>query len=135
MLLTPWFSRYITNAHLFSPVRNSGLSKKEEMERKKELVSRPIVSPACGQITDFSPTIVLYTAQYDHLSRDTEALRERFKQEPKIKLYGRKVLGVGHGWDQMVKKGKIGYKERDEAYDVAAKMIAMVGGLDVTISS
>jgi len=135
MVLSPWFSKYITNAHLFSPVRNSGLSKKEEMERKEELVSRPIVSPACGEITDFSPIIVLYTAQYDHLSRDSEVLRDRFNKEPKIKLYGRKVMGVGHAWDQLVKKGQIGYKERDEAYDDAAKMIAMVGGLDVAISS
>jgi acetyl esterase/lipase len=135
MVLPLWFSKYITRAHLFSPVRNSGLSKDEEMNRKKELIARPSVSPACGETTDFSPIVVLYTAEYDHLSRETEKLRERFAQEPKIKLYGRKIIGVGHGWDQMVKKNQVGYVERGEAYDAAARMIAMVGGLDVAMKN
>lgn len=130
-VLPLWFSRYITDAHFFCPIRNSGISKAQEMRRKEELASRPIVSPLNGEMRDFSPLIVMYTAQYDHLRRDAEKLRDRFARDKGIRLHGRRIDGVGHGWDQLVKKNQVGYIEKDEIYDMAARMIATVGGLEV----
>ena len=138
-LLPVWFSKIITTAHLFSPVVPSKLTPAEERERKEELIRRPLVSPArAGAVDDFSPVVVLITAEFDHLTRDTEALRERLEKEGEhkgVRVYGKCVQGVGHGWDEVVKKGQFGHKERGEVYDLGAKMIALVGGHNVDMDS
>ncbi|KAG9053374.1 hypothetical protein FS842_008287 [Serendipita sp. 407] len=131
MVLPLWFSKYITNAHLFPPKRNTGLSWEEEKRRKEELVHRPIVSTLNADPEDFSPIVTIYTAQYDHLMRGAEELRTKLKEESRVRVFGRKVMGVGHGWDQLVKKGQFGYAERDETYDGGARLIAMAGDIDV----
>jgi acetyl esterase/lipase len=138
-LLPLWFSKIVTTAHLFSPVHPSKLTPAEEQARKEELIRRPVVSPArAGVIEDFSPIVVLITAEFDHLTRDTEALRERLRNEGAgagVKVYGKMVKGVGHGWDEVVKKGKFGHKERVEVYDIGARMIARAGGLDLDVDA
>ncbi|KAG8806597.1 hypothetical protein FRC19_007149 [Serendipita sp. 401] len=131
MVLPLWFSKYITNAHLFPPKRNTGLSWEEEKRRKEELVHRPIVSTLNADPEDFSPIVTIYTAQYDHLMRGAEELRTKLKEESRVRVFGRKVMGVGHGWDQLVKKGQFGYAERDETYDGGARLIAMAGDVEV----
>jgi acetyl esterase/lipase len=138
-LLPVWFSKIVTKAHFFSPVHPSKLTTVEEQARKEELIQRPVVSPAkAGVIEDFSPIIVLITAEFDHLTRDTEALRERLRNEggaAGVKVHGKMVKGVGHGWDEVVKKGQFGHKERVEVYDIGARMIARAGGLDLEIDA
>ena len=138
-LLPVWFSKIITTAHLFSPVHPSKLTPAEEQARKEELIQRPVVSPArAGVIEDFSPIIVLITAEFDHLTRDTEALRERLRNEggdAGVKVHGKMVKGVGHGWDVDVKRGQFGHKERIEVYDIGARMIARAGGQAVDVDA
>lgn len=138
-LLPLWFSKIIAVAHLFSPVHPSKLTPTEELERKEELIRRPVVSPArAGVVEDFSPIVVFITAEFDHLTRDTEVLRERLKKEggpAGVKVHGKMVKGVGHGWDEVVKKGQFGHKERCEVYDIGARMIARAGGLDQDIDT
>lgn len=138
-LLPVWFSNIITTAHLFSPVVPSKLKPDQERERKEELIRRPIVSPARTQLVeDFSPVVVLITAEFDHLTRDTEALRKRLTEEGKekgVKVYGKLIKGVGHGWDEVVKKGQFGHEQRGEVYNIGAKMIALVGGLKVDMDT
>lgn len=133
VLLPPWYSAIRAQAHLFSPVFNTTLTLEEERKRKEELVSRPVVSPLLApDVQDFSPVTVLVSAEYDYLTRDTEALRERLKTEGKekgVKVFGALVKGVGHGWDNMVKKGQFGYEQRVKAHEMGVKMIALVGGL------
>jgi len=133
-LLPLWFSKIITKAHLFSPVHPSKLTPAEEQARKEALILQPVVSPArVADVSELSPIIVLITAEFDHLTRDTELLRERLQREGEaagVKVYGKLVKGVGHGWDEVVKKGQFGHEERGEVYDMGARMIARAGGLD-----
>lgn len=135
MILPVWFSRIITTAHLFNPKRNPKISPLEERQRKMELISRPIISPACGENRDFSPIIGIVTAEWDHLTKKSEDLRDRLRSDVDagVEVHGETIKGVGHGWDQLVKKKQVGYKERDAAYDVAAQIIAKVGGVKVSI--
>jgi hypothetical protein len=143
MILPPWFSKVITTAHLFNPDRKvkTKISPAEERKRKEELISRPIVSPASGESRNFSPVVAIYTAEFDHLTKKSEELREKLKKDTleseneneKVEVYGETIKGVGHGWDQLVKRNQVGYKERDAAYHVAAQIIAKIGGVSVSI--
>lgn len=129
MVLPLWFSKYITNAHLFPPRRNTGLSWDEERKRKEELAARPTVSTLNAETVDFPNVVEIWTAEYDTLMRAAEELRVKLQTErPDAKISGRKVENVGHGWDQMVKRGQLGYTERDEAYESGARMIALAIG-------
>ncbi|KIM25091.1 hypothetical protein M408DRAFT_17406 [Serendipita vermifera MAFF 305830] len=138
-LLPLWFSKIIATAHLFSPEVPSSRTPAEERARKEELIARPLVSPSnTKDVRDFSPLVVLITAEYDHLTRDTEALRERLAREgPQggVHVFGTSVKGVGHGWDEVAKKGQVGYQERTDMYDLGAKMIARVGGRELNMDA
>ncbi|PVF95776.1 alpha/beta-hydrolase, partial [Serendipita vermifera] len=91
-------------------------------------IQRGSVSPAVGETRDFPPEVALITTEYDTLRIEAERLRERLKAEGKD-VGGWMVKGVGHSWDLQVNfQGERGYKEKIEAYDLAAQVIRHAGG-------
>jgi hypothetical protein len=42
-------------------------------------------------------------------------------------------MGVGHGWDMMVREGQFGYEEKELAYSTVAQIIAKAGGISPTV--
>ncbi|PVF95781.1 alpha/beta-hydrolase [Serendipita vermifera] len=114
-VLPDWVSHLFEEAHWFpySP----------ESPEVAAVVQRGNVSPAFGQTGDFPQEVALITAEYDTLTIETEKLRERLKAEGKD-VSGWMVKGVGHAWDlQVHSPGDRGYKEKIEAYDLAAQII------------
>jgi acetyl esterase/lipase len=123
--------------HLFTPVFNTTLTQEEERKRKEEHIPRPVISPLLAHdVQDFPPVTVVLSAEYDYLTRDAEALRERLKTEGKekgVKVFGTLVKGACHVWDNIVRKGQFGYEQKAKAHKMGVKMIAFVGGLGVDI--
>lgn len=93
----------------------------------REAIQRGAVSPAVGNVEDFPTEVALITAEYDTLTIETERMRRRLLGEgtPVIgtSVSGWMVEGVGHGWDQQTRHGQRGFKEKLEAYDLAAQVI------------
>ncbi|KAG8831462.1 hypothetical protein FRC18_006492 [Serendipita sp. 400] len=116
----------ITAAHFFNPSLTATLSAEEEEARKKELASRPVISPLCASDDDFPPRVVIYTAEYDSLHVRADELRERLQKAGKSQVYGKLVMGVGHGWDMEAQPGGVGYDDRIEAYTSATRIIKEV---------
>jgi acetyl esterase/lipase len=129
----------IYKMYLFPPTFASAWStpaaeeKEREKERREALKKRPDVSPAEADLRNFPPQVVLYTCQYDQLAPELNVLRDRLKEVDGIKLYGKYVIGVGHGWDGMVRKGQFGYEEKELAYSTVAQVIAKAGGITLKI--
>ncbi|KAG8761146.1 hypothetical protein FRC14_006853 [Serendipita sp. 396] len=121
---TPEFVKNVIAAsHFFAPSVSSKISVEDDKERKMALVSQPRISPACARDEDFPPHLMIYTAEYDHLHVRTEELRERLEKAGKSRIYGKRVIGVGHGWDLETKPGWAGYEERTEAYNAVIRLI------------
>ena len=87
---------------------------------------KPYASPIFAEVGTFPSKVLLITCEYDTLRLAGEEFRAKLKTEGdgKIDVRGRRIEGVGHGWDGMVKKeGVPGWKERVEMYDEAAKLV------------
>ena len=87
---------------------------------------KPYASPIFAEVGTFPSKVLLITCEYDTLRLASEEFRAKLKTEGdgKIDVRGRRIEGVGHGWDCMIKKeGDPGWKERVESYDEAAKLV------------
>jgi acetyl esterase/lipase len=118
VLLPPWVTKLLDASYWFPYSLDS--------PEVTAAIQRGTVSPAMAQTNDFPQEVVLITSEYDTLTQDTEKLRERLKQEGK-QVGGLMVKGVGHGWDNLSFPGQRGFKEKIEAYDLAAEAIRRAG--------
>ncbi|KAG8815033.1 hypothetical protein FRC19_001316 [Serendipita sp. 401] len=121
------------DSYWFSPVLNDPPTAEEDRARVKAWMQMPLYSPACADSKEFPRYIELVTCEYDHLSIEGEKLREALSKDMTKQVYGRRIDGVGHSWDLVTAPGQTGYKERCEMYDIAARIIARVGGVEVEI--
>ena len=131
----------ITAAHFFSPSgsprKGSAAGEKNDQEateaaRKDALQRSPMVSPALADLPDFPSKVGIWTVEWDVMSADADDLRERLKAhstDGKGEVSGRMIKGVGHGWDLEVRKGQVGWEEKEEAYQDLVKAVAWAGGL------
>lgn len=114
-------------AYFFPP---GPLTKEEEAKRKEERLRSPLLTPRWADPRDFPKEICLITCEYDPRTVESEKLRAELTKAE----YGKEVSGwitkmVSHAWDVAVIPDQPGFEEREKAYDLAARIIAKVGGV------
>ena len=120
----------IQAAHFFSP---GGLSEEEEERRKRALERNPSVSPALADERDFPLRVGIWTTQWDVLRVDADELRDRLErcegveEDGTVRVSGRMIVGVGHGWDGEAREGQLGWDERNEAYKDLIEAVGWTG--------
>ncbi|KAG8794123.1 hypothetical protein FRC17_008337, partial [Serendipita sp. 399] len=121
------------DSYWFTPVLNDPPTAEEDRARVDAWMQMPLYSPGCADPKDFPQYVDIVSCEYDHLSIEDEKLREKISTDRTKRVYGRKIEGVGHSWDLVTAPGQYGYKERCEMYDLAARIIAHVGGVATEI--
>ncbi|KIM25098.1 hypothetical protein M408DRAFT_10637 [Serendipita vermifera MAFF 305830] len=130
-VMPPFVLDTIQASHFFS---RDGVKGDEETKRKEELQNLPSVSPALADAKDFPPRVGIWTVQWDVMSISADELRERLKQsrgDGGDQITGRRIMGVGHGWDLEVREGQFGWEERGEAYKDLADIVAWASKVHV----
>ena len=122
--------RTITNlfdgAYFYPP---GPLTKEEDDQRKERQRQTALFTPRWADPRDLPRTIGLITCEYDPLCAEAENLRaELTKPEHGKEVKGWMVKGVGHAWDVLAFSGQPGFEEKTKAHDLAAEIIAKVGG-------
>lgn len=120
-------------AYFFPPTLDVSPSAPSDMKRVKKLQQEPLLCPSLGDPKDFPQTIALITVEYDIFTHETEEFRKKIQREKGKDVCGWSVPKVGHAWDVMVLPGQVGFQDRARAYDLAAKVIARAGGVEVDI--
>jgi acetyl esterase/lipase len=123
----------VFDAAYFFPPSHISPSSPVDTQRVKALQQQPLISPGEADPKDISETVVLITAEYDTLAQEGEELRQKLKTAPGKMIYGWSTPKAAHNWDLVVLPGDYGFEERVQAYDLAAKVIARVGGVQVDI--